>query len=601
MTLGSNNKLLYLLSRLWFHIGSERRKQFFALAVLMIFAAIAEVVSLGAVVPFLGILAAPDVALKHSYVQQVGHMLGDSRESLVLFFTTTFIVAALIAGGVRLLLLWYTTHVAFKAGSDLSIELYRRTLYQPYSVHIGRNSSAVLSGVGKVGGAMNILSQCLLLASSLILLVAITAALLVMDPLVAFVSIVGFGVSYGAIAVFTRSKLRSNGLRIAKEQTQVFKAIQEGLGGIRDVLLDGTQKLYCDVYQRSDRALRRDQGANVLISGSPRFAMESLGLVLIALLAFALSKQSGGVATALPMLGALALGAQRLLPVLQQGYSAWATILGNQASLADTIDLLEQPIQAEMLSPAPEPMQFHDAIRFDDVKFRYTEDGPWILRGLTLTIAKGSRIGLVGATGSGKSTTLDILMGLLTPTDGKLLVDDKVVGSDRMRSWQRTIAHVPQSIYLSDASFVENIALGVPTEKIDMERVKRAAQQAQIAEFIESCSLGYLTPVGERGTRLSGGQRQRVGIARALYKQASVLVFDEATSALDTVTENSLMESITALNRDLTILMIAHRVSTVRQCDVVIEMKGGAIHAIGDYETLLRESASFKLLAGGNV
>ncbi|MDQ7969615.1 MAG: ATP-binding cassette domain-containing protein, partial [Oxalicibacterium faecigallinarum] len=364
------------------------------------------------------------------------------------------------------------------------------------------------------------------------------------------------------------------------------------------VLLDGTQKLYCDVYQEADRPLRRGQGNNIFIAGSPRFAMEALGLVMIAVFAFFLSKQADGISAALPMLGALALGAQRLLPVLQQGYSAWATIIGAEASLADTIDLLEQPIQSEMLQPSPAPLPFSSAIDFDRVSFRYSEEGPWVLSNLSLNIRKGSRIGLVGSTGSGKSTTLDILMGLLSPTEGQLMVDGLPVQGDRLRAWQRTIAHVPQSIYLSDSSFTENIAFGVPAEQIDHERVKLAARQAQIADFIESCPQGYQTPVGERGTRLSGGQRQRVGIARALYKQASVLIFDEATSALDNVTENSLMESIGSLNRDLTILLIAHRLTTVRQCDIVIEMKNGVVHAQGDYDSLLRDSASFRQLAG---
>ncbi len=564
----------------------------------MVVAAIAEVVSLGAVLPFLGMLASPDTVLKYPLIQEVERILPGGQEKLVVFFTVMFIVAAVVAGAVRLLLLWATTRVAFGAGSDLSIELYRRTLHQPYEAHISRNSSEVLSGVGKVGGAMNILSQCLILASSLILMVAIAATLLAMDPPVAIVSIVGFGLSYSVITFIARHKLRRNGSIIANEQTRVFKILQEGLGGIRDVLLDGTQKIYCDTYQQADLPLRRAQGNNLFIAASPRFVMETLGLVMIAVLALVLSKQPQGITASLPMLGALALGAQRLLPALQQAYGAWATIVGSQASLADTIDLLEQPIRAEMLQSAPEPMQFREAIRFKGVNFRYTEDGPWVVRNLDFIIPKGSRIGLVGATGSGKSTTLDILMGLLRPTEGQLLIDGYSLDGDLMRAWRRTIAHVPQSIYLSDASFIENIAFGIPLEQIDFERVKLAAKQAQIADFIESSPQGYRTPVGERGMRLSGGQRQRVGIARALYKQASVLIFDEATSALDNATESSLMESIEALNRDLTILLVAHRLTTVRQCDVVVEIKEGSIHAQGDYDSLLRKSASFRRLAG---
>lgn len=536
--------------------------------------------------------------LKYPFAQAINDLLGGSREKTIIFFTVVFIVAAVVAGALRFLLLWATTRVASNAGSDLSIELYRRTLYQPYEVHISRNSSAVLSGVGKVSGAMNILSQCLILCSSLVLLVSVTAALLLMDPLVAVVSIVGFGGSYGMVTALSRNKLRCNSSRIAEEQTRVFQVLQEGLGGIRDVLLDGTQKLYCDAYERADRPLRRAQGNNIFIAGCPRFAMEALGLVLIALIALFLSRQSEGIAVALPILGALALGAQRLLPALQQAYSAWATITGAQASLADTIAMLEQPIQEQLLLPSPKPLEFRSAITFHGAHFRYGAEGPWVIRDLNLDICKGSRIGLVGPTGSGKSTVLDILMGLLEPTQGRMLVDGTPVQGDRLRAWQRTIAHVPQSIYLSDASFAENIAFGVPPEQIDLERVRQAARQAQIAGFIESCTQDYATRVGERGTRLSGGQRQRVGIARALYKQAVVLIFDEATSALDNMTENSLMESIEALNRDLTIILVAHRLSTVRKCDVVIEMTGGVIQAQGDYDFLLRTSASFRKLAG---
>lgn len=593
-----SKRLPFLLRRLWHHIGVRRRMQFLALGGLMVLAALAEVISIGAVVPFLGIIAAPDAFLEYPLTQTIDVMLGGSRSSLVIFFTAVFIVAAATAGFLRLLLLRATTRVAFSAGSDLSIELYRRTLYQPYMVHINRNSSSVLSGIGKVNGAINILSQCLMLASSSILLLSITTALLLLDPLVAIVSIVGFGFSYGAVAISTRHKLRRNGLRIADEQTRVFKVIQEGLGGIRDVLLDGTQKLHCDIYQQADGPLRRCQGDNIFLAGSPRFVLEAFGVMIIAVLAYFLSQRPGGISSSLSVLGALALGAQRVLPVLQQGYSAWAIIAGAQASLADTIAMLEQPVQDELLLPSPKPLEFRRVITFEDVHFRYVEDGPWVIRDLNLEIRKGSRIGLVGPTGSGKSTVLDILMGLLVPTHGRLLVDGTPVDGDRLRAWQRTIAHVPQSIYLSDASFVENIAFGVLPGQIDLERVQQAARQAQIADFIESCTHGYATSVGERGARLSGGQRQRVGIARALYKQASVLVFDEATSALDNVTENSLMESIEALNRDLTIILIAHRLTTVRNCDVVIEMTGGVIHAQGDFDTLLRTSASFRKLTG---
>jgi ATP-binding cassette subfamily B protein len=325
--------------------------------------------------------------------------------------------------------------------------------------------------------------------------------------------------------------------------------------------------------------------------------MEALGMSLIAVLAYSFNGQSGGIASVLPVLGALALGAQRLLPALQTIYSAWTSIAGSHASLDDTIELLEQPVLEKALQPGFVPLLLQRDIRFKDVSFRYADNGPWVLEGIDLAIPKGSRVGFVGNTGGGKSTALDLLMGLLLPTKGALLLDDQHLKGDRLRAWQRSIAHVPQSIYLADASIAENIAFGVAPQDIDLDRVKEAAQQAQIGDFIENCLEGYQATVGEQGIRLSGGQRQRLGIARALYKRASVLVFDEATSALDNATEQSVMEAIKGLSGDLTILLIAHRLSTIKHCDIVVELDQGHIVAQGTYDDLLEHSASFRKMA----
>jgi ATP-binding cassette subfamily B protein len=592
-----NTGLPNLLIRIWHHLSRRRQRQFGLLMGLMLINAFAEVVSLGAVLPFLSILVAPDQVLSHPIVADMGLAWGITlADQLVLLFTVVFVAAALIAGAIRILLLWAITRLAVVSGSDLSIEVYRRTLYQPYHVHVARNSSAVISGItNKVNGVVfGVLLPLLTLVSSTVLLVAIMFALIAIDPMVASVAAVGFGTSYALVTWMSRRRLHRNSQCIAYEQTQVVKALQEGLGGIRDVLLDGTQPVYCDIYRQADHPLRRAEGNNTFIGGSPRYIMEALGMALIAALAYALSRQVGGIATSLPVLGALALGAQRLLPALQQIYSAWANIAGGYASLADTLELLDQPLSGEMLQPAPAPLLFQKDIQFRGVRFRYANDGPWVMDGLSLAIAKGARVGFVGSTGSGKSTTLDLLMGLLMPTEGELLVDGQPISGNRVRAWQRTIAHVPQSIYLADATLAENIAFGVPPASIDLDRVQQAARQAQIADFIESSPEGYQAYVGERGIRLSGGQRQRICIARALYKQASVLVFDEATSALDNATEQSVMDAIEGLNRDLTILFIAHRLTTLRRCDTIVELEHGRVVAQGTYEHLLESSPSFR-------
>lgn len=589
-----------LLRRLWTHLGRRRQRQFVLLLCLMLASAFAEVVSLGAVLPFIGVLTAPDKLFGQPHVLEMAQAWGfATADQLVLPITVAFVAAALIAGAIRILLLWASTRLAVVSGADLSVEVYRRTLYQPYWVHASRNSSETISGItSKVNiTVFGVMLPLLTLISAIVLLVAVTVVLFIIDPAVALIAAIGFGASYGLITWLTRRRLEQNSQRIAHEQTQVIKALQEGLGGIRDVLLDGTQPVYCDIYRQADYQWRRAHGNNIFVGGSPRFAMEALGMVLIAVLAYVLSRQGEGIVAALPVLGALALGAQRLLPALQQIYSAWASIVGSQASLAGTIDLLDQPMPPGALQTVTAPLRFRSDIRFNGVRFRYTSDGPWVLDGLDLAIPKGARTGFVGSTGSGKSTTLDLLMGLLMPNDGEILVDGLPISGDRIRAWQQTIAHVPQSIFLADTTIAENIAFGVPPDAIDMGRVRLAACQAQIADFIEHLSGGYNAVVGERGIRLSGGQRQRIGIARALYKQASVLVFDEATSALDSVTEQSVMEAIDGLNRDLTILLIAHRLTTVRRCDVIVELERGRVVAQGSYEQLLEHSPSFRKVA----
>jgi ABC-type multidrug transport system fused ATPase/permease subunit len=600
ITSRSNAPYAELLLRLWRHLGRRRRRQVLFIIALMFVAAFAEVLSLGSVLPFVGILAAPEVVWKHRMFAEVARHVGiASPDGLVLPLTVLFVTAALLAGAIRVLLLWVNTRFTFAAGADLGMEVYQRTLYQPYTVHLARSSSEVISGItNKVGGTvLGVLLPALTLLSSVVLLLALMAALVVINPTVALIATVGFGGGYALITWVSRRRLRLNSERIAREQTQLIKALQEGLGGIRDVLLDGTQPVYCDIYARANQSLRHAFADNVFIAQSPRFAIEALGMVLIAALAFGLSRQPGGVSTALPVLAALAVGAQRLLPTLQQGFVAWASIAGSHASLSDTLELLDQPLPVDASQPAPKPLRFRDSIRFDAVRFRYSPDAPWVLDGFDLTIRKGARVGFVGTTGSGKSTALDLLMALLMPCEGRLLVDEEPIVGPRVRAWQLTIAHVPQSIYLSDSTLAENIAFGVSRENIDLERVRHAAHQAQIADFIESRPEGYDAFVGERGVRLSGGQRQRIGIARALYKQASVLILDEATSALDNATEQTVMDAIDGFDRDLTVLLIAHRLSTVKRCDSIVELAQGRVKAQGAYDQLIECSPSFRNMA----
>ena len=583
-----------LLVQLYGHISIRRRRQFSLLLCLTIISSMAEVVSLSAILPFIGILTQPEKVFALPALAGVVQELGiSSGVELVLPLTIGFAVAALVAGALRLLLLWVSVRLANATSADLSIEVYRRTLYQPYRVHVARNSSEIISSITqKVDITTGVLISAVAVITSTVLFIAIMFTLLAIDPIVAIIAALSFGSAYGVIAWLTRSRLAHNSQCIAQEQTRVVKALQEGLGAIRDVLLDGAQKVYCNVYREAILQFQKASGENTFINQAPRFAMEAFGMALIAAFVLVLSRREGGLAVALPILGMLALGAQRLLPLMQQIYGNWSVVAGGKSALADVLALLDQPLPEDVNQPAPEPLKLKNSICFDNVRFRYESNGPWVINGIDLVIHAGARVGLIGNTGSGKSTAIDLLMGLLEPTQGRILVDGQSISLDHRRAWQLTVAHVPQNIFLADTTIAENIAFGIPSDEIDIERVRMAAEQARIAEFIESRPEAYNSIVGERGVSLSGGQRQRICIARALYKQASVLIFDEATSALDNETEQAVMQVIEDLSKDLTLIIIAHRLTTLKNCTQILELGGGRIMRAGSYEDIVNQFAS---------
>ncbi|QNJ24558.1 ABC transporter type 1/ ATPase component [Synechococcus sp. SYN20] len=580
--------LRQLLRQLWAHLSRRRRVQLGVLLLVMLASSAAEVLSLAAVLPFLAVLANPTGLWNQPLVQLWAPRLGiASAEALLLPITVAFAAVALAAGAIRLLNLWLNGRLAAAIGSDLSCEAYRRTLYQPYAVHLARNSSELIAAISTdvLRTISQVLNPMLLLLSSGLIAISLVAALLAIDWLIAVAAGLVVLLVYLAAMLASRQPLQQLGQRYVSLNRQLIQVLQEGLGGIRDVLLNGSQTFYANTYRQADQPFRRVMADSSFLSTYPRLVLEPVGMALIAVIAFWLVSQQG-VDKALPLMGALALGAQRLLPVVQKVYEGWAQTRNAKASLANVLLLISQPLPAEAVQERAEPIALQQGLRFEGVHFAYGPDLPQVLRGIDLQIRRGERIGIIGSTGSGKSTTLDLLMGLLQPTAGRIVVDGHDDLHDPQQpellmAWRSTIAHVPQSIYLADSSIAENIAFGLPPEQIDLARVREAAQQAQIASFIESSAQGYDSFVGERGIRLSGGQRQRIGIARALYKRAQVLVLDEATAALDNATEQAVMEAVEVLSRDLTIVMIAHRLSTVERCDRVIKLDQGTIECQG--------------------
>ena len=575
----------------------RRRRQLPPLLFLMLVCAVAEMLSLAALVPFLAILADPANAMQRPFVARiVGLLDAGSAADLRLRLTVVFALAVVAAGAIRYAVIYAATRLNYIMGYELGTEVYRRTLYQPYEFHVARNSSETVGAIDKMDNVVFVIASLLIICSSTLMALFITATLLLIDPVIAGMALLGFGSIYALISVFTRRRLAGNSRVVNRAYAKRVQAVQEGLGGIRDVLLDHTQEFYASRFHETEKTMRMAQASTAIIGGpSSRILVEALGIILIALLGYHITESQGSIASTIPTLGALALGAQRLMPLLQQAYQGWVYISGNLDVVSDVTAFLERPLPRATRNTAARAhpvLPFCNAIRFEDVAFRYQPQAPLVLRDFNLVIPKGARIGFVGATGSGKTTAMDLLLGLPSPSAGRILIDDAVLDEDTRPGWQRNIAYVPQTIFLTDASFAENIAFGLPLEEIEMARVREAAARAQIAEFIESSADGYAATVGERGVRLSGGQRQRIAIARALYKKATLLVFDEATSALDVDTEEAVMQSIESLGRDLTIVMIAHRIGTLRGCDAIYRLNKGRIVSANRYEDLVAQAAS---------
>jgi ATP-binding cassette subfamily B protein len=478
------------------------------------------------------------------------------------------------SGFIRVTLLWAQTRLGNAIGSDLGAAAYEKTLYQPYLKHTQGNSSNIIATLQTKVNTMVyfVVIPVLNLVTSICIALAILMAAAWIEP-VATISIGLFFVGiYLVIGGFSRKRIHRNSNVVKQNQSVVVQKIMEGLGAIRDVLLDGSQVQYVRDYRFADTRLRRSYGNLAILAGLPKHILESVGIVLLAGTACFLIGKNPNSSIALGVVGVIGLTAQRVLPLIQQVYSSWVSMNGGVGCLRDVLELLDQPMPDGKSHAAKNKFDFKNEISFQNISFRYSDNMPWVLDKLSFTVPKGSRVGFIGKTGSGKSTCLDLLMGLLEPTAGQILVDGYPLSQKTIRAWQGNIAHVPQAIYLADISLAENIAFGTPRDKIDIERVRSAARKAHIADFIESLPQGYQGLVGERGIRLSGGQRQRIGIARALYKTARIIIFDEATSALDNETEQVVMQTIESLSADLTVFIIAHRLTTLKNCTKIINL-----------------------------
>ena len=542
-------------------LGGSNRRRFVFLFLLMLAGGIAEFATIGALIPFL------------AYVSGAGGN-GSIVPAMILFA-----IVVLLAGAIRLALAWANQRFVAGIAHEATVDIQRRLLHQPYPFHLARNSSASVAALEQTQFAYSIIQQALQATAAVVLSAGIFAMLLIVEPMLVPLAGLAIGLLYVIAWRATAGPLARNSAALGGAYAERVQIVQEGAAGIRDVIIDQSQAPLIESLARADLRLAEARSRTALIAALPRIVIETLGILAIAVLALALAQRPGGLPALIPLLGALALGAQRMLPLVQQIFQAATMLSGNRSLLAEVAALRSLPMPG--IKPAQAPLPFRHEIRLSGVSFQYPARAEPALRDIDLAIPAGAKVALVGPTGSGKSTLADLLMGLIEPSEGIIEVDGVALGPSGIGAWQQSIAHVPQAIFLADASIASNIALSGGDAPVDEQRLASAAQVAQLDAFIASLPEGYATRVGERGMALSGGQRQRLGVARAIYKGARLLILDEATSALDLKTEAALLAGLDRLAaKGTTVVIIAHRESSVAGCDLVIRLDEGRVTAV---------------------
>lgn len=594
MNIASVKKLFHLLTL------QERRHAYLLLCMIIVMALL-DVIGIASIMPFMKVVANPQVVEKNHYLAFIYTYFGfNSTHNFLLFLGIIVFLTLVISLGFKALTTYSLLRFTHMRNYSISKRLVAGYLQQPYDWFLNRHSAdlgkTILSEVQQVIiGALIPLLQ--LFAYGAVAL-AILSFLIFINPSLALIITTVLGCSYSVIYFLLRPYLGRIGQGRVHANRERFKAVQETFGGVKDIKVSGLEMVMLDHFDKPAKLFARHQAAFQVSSQLPRFAMEVVafgGLLVVIIFLLAVS---GNLINSLPLLSMYAFAGYRLLPALQQIYiqiSAMRFAGPALDALYTDFESLETVNTNVLTRSSVSPLGLKQAIKLKQVTYTYPKTSQPTLHHLSLEIPSCSTVGLVGSTGSGKTTTVDLILGLLQPQSGQLLVDGTPISPENVRSWQRTIGYVPQHIYLADDTVAANIAFGLSQEKIDMSAVKCAAKTANLHEFIlNDLPQGYATMVGERGVRLSGGQRQRLGIARALYHNPEVLVLDEATSALDNITEQAVMEAVQKLGQSKTIILIAHRLSTVSECDKIVVLEQGKIVGQGIYKDLVASNSYFK-------
>ena len=579
------------------------RRGLAGVVLISLLSALFETASVASILPFMAIVMDPAIITRYEWVANFVSALGiHSQQTAVIAAGGLTICVLALGNAVSAANLWAQTKYIAAARRSLSAELFTGFLHQPYAFHVQRDTASLSRVLGSdVESALGGFLASLLgvVAKGLSGLVLISFIVLV-DPLVALGTVVLLGGGYMFVYRLIRVRQSRLGAKMVESSVALGRATLEGFAGIKELRVLGRESTATKSYNEALSTLVKTQAANLLAAALPRYVIEVMAYAGIVAVTLGFVLKGEGTA-AVPSLALYALAGNRLVPIFQQFFASAITIKYHTKaveSLAADLTIVRQTNMPEPTSAEQEPLAFQHSLTLTDVVFTYPSAQSAALSGISLSIKKNQSVGFVGRTGSGKTTLADLILGLYVPQAGSIEVDGITLTAQNDRAWRRRVGYVPQTVFLTNASVAQNIALGIPEDEIVQASVIRAAQMAQAEEFISLLPENYGTIVGERGVKLSGGQRQRLGIARALYHRPDVLVFDEATSALDGMTEDAVMEAVQHLSKQCTMILIAHRLRTIQACDRIVMLEAGRIVADGRYDELLENSAAFTKLAG---
>lgn len=568
-----------ILSRFWQSLSRRRKIQILLLQGLNILASIFELVSIAIIFPFVSAIIDP-VGFQSKLTGKVKFLpTFENQDRFILFIVLSFTILNIISAVIRIAASYINTKVSFLAGSDIGQELFKNSLLQQYEYHTKTNSSDIISVIASKAGTIitNALMPAFGIISSFFIFIFIIISLLLFNLEMTTSMIVVFLIIYWLVLKITKPKLTNAGHITAKESDSLMRNLQESFGGIREIILNNSHFRQIEKYNLSERKLRHSQSNAIVLVNLPKFIIEPAGLIVLAAITYYLYLNHYPSDKIISILAVLTMSIQRLLPTLQQLYSNWSTITNSAPSLNDTIDLLDLK-KSNIQIDVNGKLTWNESIVLHSLSFKYQTRNKYILKDINLKIQKGTIIGFVGKSGEGKSTLIDLITGLIVPSEGYLSVDNKKLSMEsEISAWRNQISVVSQRIFLFDKSLAENIAFGVDKKSMDLDKLNMALVLANLEHTVNSLPLGIDTIIGERGIQLSGGQLQRIGLARAFYKEASILILDEATNALDSITESEIIKSIQAFKDRFTIIMITHNPKNLKICDHVYEVSNSGI------------------------